>query len=51
MEWWRGEAPVRSDTNIAPASVGKSWSHPGGGLWDAGREYWDAHGALHDVVI
>jgi len=55
-EWWKGDSPIESDTNIAPANIPKhisrSWSYHTEESKDAKWEHsGDEEGSLHDVVI
>jgi len=55
-EWWKGETPIESDTNIAPTNIARTWSYPEGHSMsddtsDKKWEYSNDHGDMHDVVI
>jgi hypothetical protein len=55
-EWWKGESTIEANTNIAPATLSRTWSYPidqslSGDSLEKPWEYADELGDLHDVVI
>ncbi len=53
-EWWKGECTIEANTNIAPATLSRTWSYPldqSGDPLEKPWEYADELGDLHDVVI
>jgi hypothetical protein len=56
IEWWKGESTIEANTNIAPATLSRTWSYPidqslSGDSLEKPWEYADELSDLHDVVI
>ena len=56
IEWWKGERTIEATTNIAPATLSRTWSYPidqslSGDSLEKPWEYADELSDLHDVVI
>jgi hypothetical protein len=55
-EWWKGKNKIEPNTNIAPATLSRTWSYPidqslSGDSLEKPWEYADDLCDLHDVVI